>query len=240
MAGSTLLGIYLARILIHTLVFAGQILLTKKILARTMFFKTRRLQGPAGKRSAPVREQLGYAAVAILIGAAAALMIRWLYRQGWTPIYIDLSDRSGWYFLFSVVAYALLFDLYFYWTHRWLHLRPLYKAVHQVHHRAENTDVYALYYFHPAESAIYALAHVFIVLLLPLHPLAIVLALIWIDLQNWILHWGYELCPAVWRRRLWFFSTAEFHFQHHQGVHGNFGYFTTLWDRLGRTRREAP
>jgi sterol desaturase/sphingolipid hydroxylase (fatty acid hydroxylase superfamily) len=39
------------------------------------------------------------------------------------------------YMLGCVAALDLLHDAWFYWTHRLLHWRPLYKYVHWEHHR---------------------------------------------------------------------------------------------------------
>lgn len=39
------------------------------------------------------------------------------------------------YLLLCVVALDYLHDSWFYWTHRLLHWRPIYKHVHYIHHK---------------------------------------------------------------------------------------------------------
>src|SRR3546814_9973104 len=57
-------------------------------------------------------------------------------------------------------------------------------------------------------------------------------------------HSGYEFMPRWWNRS-WatkWFITATFHDQHHRFFTGNYGGYTTIWDRLCgtmRTRFEA-
>jgi sterol desaturase/sphingolipid hydroxylase (fatty acid hydroxylase superfamily) len=42
---------------------------------------------------------------------------------------------QGAYMLLTVVALDYLHDAWFYWTHRLLHWKPLYRHVHHLHHR---------------------------------------------------------------------------------------------------------
>lgn len=39
------------------------------------------------------------------------------------------------YILVTILALDYLHDSWFYWTHRWLHSRLLYKHIHTIHHR---------------------------------------------------------------------------------------------------------
>ena len=39
------------------------------------------------------------------------------------------------YILATIIALDYLHDSWFYWTHRWLHSRLLYKHIHAIHHR---------------------------------------------------------------------------------------------------------
>jgi hypothetical protein len=45
-----------------------------------------------------------------------------------------LSVQGG-YMVLTVVALDYLHDAWFYWTHRLLHWKPLYRHVHYLHHR---------------------------------------------------------------------------------------------------------
>lgn len=39
------------------------------------------------------------------------------------------------YLIFTIVVLDFLHDAWFYWTHRLLHWKPLYRHVHHLHHR---------------------------------------------------------------------------------------------------------
>lgn len=39
------------------------------------------------------------------------------------------------YIMFCIMLLDYAHDTWFYWTHRFLHLRPIYKYVHFEHHR---------------------------------------------------------------------------------------------------------
>src|SRR3546814_11211766 len=63
------------------------------------------------------------------------------------------------------------------------------------------------------------------------------------DLTNIVMglyvHSGYEFMPRWWNRS-WatkWFITATFHDQHHRFFTGNYGGYTTIWDRLCGTMR---
>ena len=46
---------------------------------------------------------------------------------------------QGGYMVLTVVALDYLHDAWFYWTHRLLHWKPLYRHVHHLHHRCAIT-----------------------------------------------------------------------------------------------------
>ena len=67
----------------------------------------------------------------------------------------------------SIAVAVVLHDAYFYWTHRLLHWRPLYRVAHHVHHRSTSPTPWAAYAFHPLEALIQAGIYVLIVFAVP-------------------------------------------------------------------------
>jgi lathosterol oxidase len=130
---------------------------------------------------------------------------------------------------------VVLHDAYFYWTHRMMHHPRLFHAVHQMHHRSFAPTPWATYAFTTPEAFIQAGALLFIVMIIPVHPVAVG---IWFFGQTFynavILHSGHENYPR------WFIRTpaaraltsATHHSVHHEKSHGNFGLYFNLWDSL--------
>src|ERR1041385_5515419 len=94
------------------------------------------------------REALYSASSALIFGLVAALTIL-AARRGWTRMYWGVGER-GWVWFFGSIALAiLLHDAYFYWTHRLMHHRRLFRLVHRVHHASTNPSPWAAYSFSP-------------------------------------------------------------------------------------------
>lgn len=169
--------------------------------------------------------------------ALSATIAYGLYRQGWTQVYLDLSDASWLYFALSVVLVMAVHETYFYWMHRLLHWKPLFRHVHRVHHRSRTPTSWAGYATHPVEGLLMSGNLIVHPLLFPVHPLAMVLYLVIQMVYSTLGHCGYDTFPPVFRRR-WYLSwhnTPSHHDDHHRYVHGNFGHYLNVWDWLMRT-----
>ncbi|MCB0385852.1 MAG: sterol desaturase family protein, partial [Bdellovibrionales bacterium] len=148
---------------------------------------------------------------------------------------VDLPAQEV--FRISLLKSLLIFvvyDLYFYLTHRLLHTPFLDRAIHRIHHRYENPDALSSFAFHPMEGVIQIA--VFIPLAMLFQPSVIVVQLL-ISLLLFLSvygHCGYELrarkIPA-----LDIFTTSIFHNLHHTERAKNFGIFLVFWDKLFRT-----
>ena len=56
-----------------------------------------------------------------------------LYNQGYIVIYFG-SEKSIWYHLLSIVCVLFMHETYYYWLHRAMHSRSLYRLMHKGHH----------------------------------------------------------------------------------------------------------
>lgn len=154
-----------------------------------------------------------------------------------TKVYYDIHEYSTGYFYLSIFMIILSHDTYFYWTHRIMHRKSIYKIVHRVHHLSVNPSPWAAMAFHPIEAVIEAGIIVFVAFLFPVHPLAIGIFLLFMMLYNVYGHLGYELYPQGFSRT-WigkWINTSVNHNLHHQHFNGNYGLYFLFWDRFMNT-----
>lgn len=155
-------------------------------------------------------------------------------RLGWFQIYRDI-DQKGWlWFGLSIPIAVLIHDFYFYWTHRFMHLPGVFERIHKVHHLSTNPSPLSAFAFHPIEAVIEAGAVLTIALLIPIHPIALALTMLYSILTNVMGHMGYELLPRGFATNPWlnWINTATSHNQHHRTFTSNYGLYTLVWDRL--------
>src|SRR5690606_27138845 len=133
-----------------------------------------------------------------------------------------------------LLACMLLHDTYFYWTHRFMHWKPVFKYFHLGHHRSVSPTPWAIYAFQPLEAVTQFLGIMLIVIVLPLHPLMLLAFLWWDTIVNTAGHTGYEMVPTWIARHPLFrwFNTVNHHDAHHTNFRVNFGSFFNVWDRL--------
>jgi len=139
----------------------------------------------------------------------------------------------AWQFALIVV----LHDAYFYWAHRAMHTKRLFKATHLHHHKSRTPTPWTAYSFSVSEAAIEA-AFVPIFLLvvsqlgIAFAGLAMFLFLWNMIIRNVMGHAGHELFPAGWLDIpvLRWISTTTHHDLHHSSGH-NFGFYFTWWDK---------
>ena len=79
-----------------------------------------------------------------------------LYKSGKLP-YVDATQTPR--ILFQTLVLSILLppfrDVHFYFAHRFIHTRPLYKYVHSLHHRNTDTEPFSGLAMHPVEHMYY-------------------------------------------------------------------------------------
>ncbi len=178
--------------------------------------------------------EIGYSFSSIAIFSAVATMVFLLRRHGYTRIYTHFGDHSIAYFIFSVVAFIMIHDAYFYWTHRLMHWKKIYKYVHRVHHQSTDPTPWAAFAFHPLEALIEIGILPIMVFLIPLHQYAILTWVLYQSGMNMLGHLGFELFPSGFVKGTitkWS-NTATHHNMHHRFVTCNYGLYFNFWDRI--------
>lgn len=175
----------------------------------------------------------------LLIFSAAGVLIGWLIKNGYSPVY-STSVSTAFDYLFLVIGFfaALgIHDFYFYWSHRFLHVPFVFKHVHASHHLSHEVNPWSSFSFHPIEAVIQIGIIVVVALLLPIHEFSLMAFTILLILISVYGHCGYELRINKWKG-FNVFNTSFHHYQHHKEVRFNFGIYLTLWDKLFKT--ESP
>src|SRR5262245_20607302 len=98
---------------------------------------------PAMPRFAQLRREIAYSIAAILIFGAINGAIFGYGIAAHTQLYWDVA-KYGWvYFWLSIPLMILVHDAWFYWTHRLMHTRLLFRRFHGVHHLSRNPTPWA-------------------------------------------------------------------------------------------------
>lgn len=149
-----------------------------------------------------------------------------------TPVYFQVSDHGWAYTLGSTVFLFVLADFLAYWTHRLLHVKPLFQRIHHWHHRYVATTPFVTTAMHPVEFLMFQGVAFLPLFLFPFHYVSIAAVLIYALVFNTIDHSGVRLESRIpWQ------GPSTFHDDHHAHFHCNFGQHMALWDRLFGTLR---
>ena len=193
----------------------------------------------AGERMArQMRAEIGWSLTAAVIYAVpAGLALHGWQAHGWTRIYADPGLYGRWWLPGSALAYLLVHDTYFYWTHRWMHAPALFARIHKVHHDSRPPTAWAAMSFHPWESLIGALLIPAMTFVIPIHFAALGFVLAVMTFFGVTNHMGWELFPARLINGPFgkLVITASHHERHHQDYRCNYGLYFRHWDRLCRT-----
>ena len=125
-------------------------------------------------------------------------------------------------------------ETYFYWMHRAVHTRKLFKHVHRVHHMSNNPSPLAAYSFHPLEAILEGIWLPLTLFVLPIHPLVIFTYANYAMFMNIWWHLGYEFLPKGFTRGklTGLLSTSTHHNMHHSHVNCNYSLYWNIWDRV--------
>ena len=185
--------------------------------------------------------EIKYSLLTFTIFALVGVGIFLARRAGYTRIYTDFYEYGWGYFFLSVAISIILHDMYFYFTHRLMHHKLLFKSFHQVHHNSTNPSPFAAFSFHPLEAIVEAGILPLLVIILPLHPFAILSFILFMTILNVLGHLGLELYPVdfvtnpftAWN------NTSTHHNMHHQKFNCNYGLYFNWWDKIFRTNHES-
>ena len=206
---------------------------------KTKHFQHLRIQETFPENISLIRE-FSYSIVTFIIFAIYAILILSAVQNGITMVYTDISEFGWSYFFLSIIASIIIHDAYFYWAHRFMHLQSVFRIFHRVHHLSVNPSPWAAFSFQPMESIVEAMILPLIVFIIPMHPYALFIFLLFITLMNVLGHLGYEIFPSGFTRHpVWnWMNTSTHHNMHHRFFSCNYGLYFNWWDRIMHTNHE--
>ena len=215
------------------LIAAG--VLTLFLLVFSGFAETRRIQrNRRASRSDYLREILSsmrtvvvyaFVTLAILVGRETGVIL------------LSIKDAALWTIIWQFAVIVIAHDAWFYWAHRAMHHKRLFRATHLHHHKSRSPTPWTAYSFTATEAVIeVAFVPVFLLITSQLgiaYAGFAILFFIWHQMiRNVMAHAGSELFPAGWVDNRWtdWIATTTHHDLHHSSGH-NFGFYFTFWDR---------
>lgn len=137
---------------------------------------------------------------------------------------------------------VLVHDAYFYWIHRAMHTKALFKITHLHHHKSRTPTPWTAYSFATLEAVVEAAYMPLFLIITSLFGLqyagfAVFLFLWHMIIRNVMAHAGSELFPAGWidNPLTSWISTTTHHDLHHSSGY-NYGFYFTFWDKLMGTQ----
>ena len=168
----------------------------------------------------------------VLVFAVVTISTVLFIESGWVTI---MDGPINWpLFALQLVAMIVAHDAYFYWMHRGLHLKSMFRFAHLHHHKSRTPTPWAAYSFATFEAATEAAFVPLFLLMVPMYDFAIFLFLAHMILRNVIGHSGVEVFPAGWTRNklVGWITTTTHHDLHHSQGNSNYGLYFTWWDRF--------
>ena len=150
----------------------------------------------------------------------------------------SLGDFSWGMLALQTIAIIIAHDAYFYWMHRTIHHKRLFRTWHLHHHKSRTPTPWAAYSFAAPEAVVEAAfvpLYLFAATQLGVEVIgfAVFLFLWHMIFRNVIEHCGVEIFPRGWADNplTGWWNTVTHHDLHHSAGTYNFGLYFTWWDR---------
>jgi Delta7-sterol 5-desaturase len=196
-------------------------------------FKNWRIQLNERVDANQIKRELKNAIFTLLVGVFFSSIVFYLSTKGYTKIYMNVSEHHPIWAYFGFFILLFIDDAWFYWMHRLLHHRAIYKYVHFEHHKSIDVNPFSSMSFHWIEPFLLSFWIFPVSMLLPTFAPALGFMQIWGLLDNLKSHLGYEFYPS-WFNKSWlrFLTSSTHHNMHHSKFNGNYGVHFRFWDKL--------
>ncbi len=179
-----------------------------------------------------IKYEIKYSIISFAAMAIVSSPLFYLFLAGKTAIYLNWNDQSLWMIPFAILVFFFWHDLYFYWSHKWLHSKWALKKIHYIHHLSKVPTPFDSYCFHWIEAVLQIIFIYPLVLFLPMHPWTFVGYMALTAFFSAWGHFNYELMPFGTWKKWWgkWVTTSTHHNLHHKYNKGNYALYLRFWD----------
>jgi len=152
------------------------------------------------------------------------------------PFFASFESQAILPALVDIVVILMVYDFFYYATHRWLfHGQGYFRRIHAVHHQARTPTHIDAYYVHPLEVLVGLALFLAVMTLLglfmgPFHVVTIAVTYVAFTQINIINHTHTEIAGR--RYSYLNYLTRKHHIHHIDMQHGNYSTITLLYDKL--------
>ncbi|KGE14751.1 fatty acid hydroxylase [Sphingobacterium deserti] len=166
----------------------------------------------------------------VLLNTIVMLLAVYLWKMGWivirefTTVFASIAE---------IICIIIVMDFLMFVFHYFAHLPVVYQLLHHKHHEHSSTNYLSLFVLHPFETLGFGLLMITLFLSYDFSLISISVYLFINLIWGTIGHLNREFFPS-WADHL-YLGTTKFHNKHHVNEGCNFGFYTTIWDRVFRT-----
>jgi Delta7-sterol 5-desaturase len=185
----------------------------------------------ASKSLEPNRIELTLLSTTILLNTLTNLGGFWLWKNGYIAIRAEETILT---FILDFFVLLLVMDMLMYFLHRVAHFSFIFKWLHGTHHEFRQPRPIDLFALNPLEDIAFGFLWLAFLMVYTSGWIAILTYLTVNVIFGITGHLGLEPVPEEKRKSWWyrFFCFSAFHHRHHAEDNCNFGFYTTLWDRI--------
>lgn len=198
-------------------------------------FPSRILRFKIGEQSKSrvTKKEIAGTIISLMIFLLVGALIDWCINKGYIHFYIvPFAGIKLWFWSFlNFLLILFLHDIYFYVTHRFLHLGFIFRRVHSWHHRSITVNPWTAFSFHPFEAIIQIAFIPLIALLIPVSQTVLWVVTAFLLFMTVYGHSGYEF-RAKKLKIFNIFNMSIDHTLHHKYTKYHYGLYLNIWDKM--------
>lgn len=188
-----------------------------------------KLPGPGS-----IRREITWSVISLAIFALYTTVLVHYISLGYTKMYFNIHEYGIAWLVISPVAALFIHDTFYYFMHRLMHWKKIFRYVHLLHHRSVTPTPFAIYAFQPLETIVQFGIYPLLLFTIPLHPYSLFAFLLYDLVVNTAGHSGIEFLPPKFSGS-WYFkwqNAVTHHDMHHSKTNCNYGLYFNIWDRF--------